>query len=97
VDVLFRSAVALYGANTLAVMLTGMGSDGLAGCRLIRARHGTVIAQDRHTSAVWGMPGAVAQAGLTYRVLPIDAIAPEILRLTGIGQQPACEHRELFA
>jgi len=97
VDVLFRSAVAVYGANILAVMLTGMGSDGLAGCRLIRAHNGTVIAQDRHTSAVWGMPGAVAQAGLAYRVLPLDAIAPEIIRLTGIGQRPACEPRESFA
>jgi len=83
VDVLFRPAAAVYGPGILAVMLTGMGSDGLAGCRLIRAHNGLVLAQDRHTSAVWGMPGAVAEAGLAHRILPLEAIAPEIIRLTG--------------
>ncbi|MDE3187427.1 MAG: chemotaxis-specific protein-glutamate methyltransferase CheB [Acidobacteriota bacterium] len=81
VDVLFRSAAAAYGAGVLAVVLTGMGSDGLAGCRVIRARGGAVLAQDRETSTIWGMPGAVAAAGLAHRVLPLPAIAPEILRL----------------
>lgn len=91
VDVLFRSAVAVYGSGTLGVMLTGMGYDGLAGCRLIREHGGSVIAQDQSTSAVWGMPGAVTEAGLAHRVLPLNAIAPEILRLAGRGQ------REVFA
>jgi two-component system chemotaxis response regulator CheB len=86
VDVLFRSAVTCYGAGTLALVLTGMGSDGLAACRLIRAAGGTILAQDQATSAVWGMPGSVAQAGLAQRVLPISAIAPEILRL--VRQSP---------
>ena len=81
VDVLFRSAAAVYGSATLAVILTGMGSDGLASCRIIRGQGGTVIAQDQATSAVWGMPGVVVQAGLAHRVLPLPAIAPEILRL----------------
>jgi two-component system chemotaxis response regulator CheB len=94
VDVLLRSAVSVYGANILAVILTGMGSDGLAGCRLIREHNGTVLAQDQETSAVWGMPGAVAQAGLAHRVLPLPAIAPEILRLTSRGQREAFELRE---
>jgi two-component system chemotaxis response regulator CheB len=94
VDVLFRSAVAVYGSRILSVILTGMGSDGLLGCRLIREHNGTVLAQDQQTSAVWGMPGAVAQAGLAHRVLPLNAIAPEILRLAGRGQREAIELRE---
>ncbi len=80
VDVLFRSAAAAYGAGVLAVVLTGMGSDGLAGCRVIRAHGGAVLAQDRATSTIWGMPGAVAVAGLAQQVLPLADIAPEILR-----------------
>ena len=94
VDVLFRSAVTVYGSHVLGVVLTGMGSDGLLGCRLIREHHGTVLAQDQPTSAVWGMPGAVTQAGLAHRVLPLNAIAPEILRLVGRGQREAAEIRE---
>jgi two-component system chemotaxis response regulator CheB len=81
VDVLFRSAVAVYSSRVLAVVLTGMGYDGLLGCRLIREHQGTIMAQDQPTSAVWGMPGAVSQAGLAHRILPLNAIAPEILRL----------------
>jgi two-component system chemotaxis response regulator CheB len=60
-----------------------MGSDGLAGSRLIRKQGGIVLAQDEATSTVWGMPGSVAQAGLAHRILPLDAIAPEILRIAG--------------
>jgi two-component system chemotaxis response regulator CheB len=94
VDVLFRSAAAIFGPATLAVVLTGMGSDGLAACRLIRAHGGIVLAQDEATSAVWGMPGAVAQAGLAQRVLPIDAIASEIIRLTSRPAGNVLETRE---
>ena len=83
VDVLFRSAAALFGPATLAIVLTGMGSDGLAACRIIHALGGTVLAQDQSTSAVWGMPGSVIQAGLAQRVLPLPSIAPEILRIVG--------------
>jgi two-component system chemotaxis response regulator CheB len=82
VDVLFRSAAAIYGPAALAVVLTGMGSDGLASSRLIRAQGGTVLAQDQATSAVWGMPGSVVQAGIAQRVLPLTLIAPEIIRLS---------------
>ncbi len=81
VDVLFRSAAKVYGSGVLAVVLTGMGSDGLAGCRIIRARGGTVLAQDRASSTIWGMPAAVANAGLAQRVLPLQSIARELLRL----------------
>jgi two-component system, chemotaxis family, protein-glutamate methylesterase/glutaminase len=80
-DVLFRSAARVYGSGVLAVVLTGMGSDGLAGCRLIRGQGGMVLAQDQATSVVWGMPGAVAQAGLAHKVLPLAAIAPESARI----------------
>jgi len=83
VDRLFRSVAKNYGAGVLGVVLTGMGSDGLAGCRAIREQGGTVLAQDQATSTVWGMPGAVAQAKLAHKVLPLDAIAPEIVRLAG--------------
>jgi two-component system, chemotaxis family, protein-glutamate methylesterase/glutaminase len=87
VDVLFRSAAEIYGNGTLAVMLTGMGSDGLEGCRKIRALGGTVLAQNQETSAVWGMPGAVVHAGLAQRVLPLSGMAPEIIRLCSSRNQ----------
>lgn len=83
VDVLFQSAAAVYGSGVLAVVLTGMGSDGLAGSRILRAKGGIVLAQDQATCVVWGMPAAVANANLAQSVLPIHAIAPEILRLAG--------------
>ena len=75
--------VLLYTAARLllAVVLTGMGSDGTHGAADIVAAGGSVIAQDEATSVVWGMPRSVAQAGLCSAVLPIDEIAPKILRL----------------
>jgi two-component system chemotaxis response regulator CheB len=79
VDVLFRSAAKTCGSGVLAVVLTGMGSDGLNGCRIIREQGGSVLAQDAASSTVWGMPGAVAGAGLANKVLPLEAIAPEII------------------
>jgi two-component system chemotaxis response regulator CheB len=82
VDVLFRSAAAVYGAGVLAVVLTGMGSDGLDGCRAIHAAGGRILVQDRATSAVWGMPGVVAEAGLADQVLPLEALAAEVVRCT---------------
>lgn len=86
VDVLFRSVAGVYGSGVLAVVLTGMGSDGLNGSRAIREHGGTLLAQDEASSTVWGMPGAVAGAGLAHKVLPLDSIVPEILRIT--GQKP---------
>jgi two-component system, chemotaxis family, protein-glutamate methylesterase/glutaminase len=83
VDVLFRSAAAAYGARVLAVVLTGMGADGLEGCRAIHAAGGRILVQDRKTSAVWGMPGVVATAGLADQVLPLEAMALEVVRSTG--------------
>jgi two-component system chemotaxis response regulator CheB len=91
VDVLFRSAARVYGAGVLAVVLTGMGMDGTSGCRAIRERGGTVLAQDQATSTVWGMPGAVVQAGLAHKVLPLDAMAEEIVRNAGRARNAGAE------
>lgn len=79
VDVLFRSAAEVYGNSLVAVMLTGMGYDGLKGSQVIKEKGGQVIAQDEATSVIWGMPGAVVQAGLADSVLPIDKITDEII------------------
>jgi two-component system chemotaxis response regulator CheB len=84
-DVLFRSVAAAFGRRVLAVVLTGMGQDGLRGCEQIHQAGGQIVAQDEATSVVWGMPGFVAQSGLASRVLPLDQIAPEIVRRAGRG------------
>jgi two-component system chemotaxis response regulator CheB len=86
VDPLFRSVVAAYDGAVLAVVLTGMGSDGRNGAAEVRAGGGTVIVQDQATSVVWGMPGAIAQAGLADEILPLDRIAEAINRhLAGVS------------
>ena len=79
VDVLFRTAADVYGSGLLAVMLTGMGYDGLKGSQAIKEKGGQVIAQDEASSVIWGMPGAVVQAGLADSVLPIEKMADEII------------------
>ena len=81
VDALFSSAAAVWGPASLALVLTGMGADGSRGATDIVAAGGSVIAQDEATSVVWGMPRCVAQAGLCSAVLPLDQIAPKIIRL----------------
>jgi two-component system chemotaxis response regulator CheB len=80
VDPLFRSAVTAYDGAVLAVVLTGMGSDGRNGAGEVRAAGGTVLVQDQATSVVWGMPGAISQAGLADEVLPLDRVAEAITR-----------------
>ncbi len=84
VDPLFESCARVAGKNLLALVLTGMGSDGRNGARHIRNAGGGVIVQDQASSVVWGMPGAVAEAGLADLVLPLNQIGPELARrLTG--------------
>jgi two-component system chemotaxis response regulator CheB len=83
VDALFASAGSVYGGAAIAVILTGMGQDGLRGVEILRAQGATVLAQDEASSVVWGMPGAVVNAGLADRVLPLEEVVPEILRITG--------------
>jgi two-component system chemotaxis response regulator CheB len=86
VDPLFRSVVAVYDGAVLAVVLTGMGSDGRNGAAEIRAAGGTVLVQDQATSVVWGMPGAISQAGLADEVLPLERMPEAITRhLAGVG------------
>jgi two-component system chemotaxis response regulator CheB len=85
VDPLFRSAVTEYDGAVLGVVLTGMGADGRNGAGDIRSAGGTVVVQDQATSVVWGMPGAIAQAGLADEILPLDRIAEAITRhLSGV-------------
>lgn len=83
VDMMLTSLAQTYGRNVLAVILTGMGHDGLDGGRAVTDADGIVIAQDEATSVIWGMPGAVAQAGLCSAVLPIDRIAPYLRQNAG--------------
>ena len=81
VDVLFRSAAEAYGSRLLAMVLTGMGKDGLRGCEAVRSRGGRILVQDEATSVVWGMPGQTAATGACSAVLPLPEIAPKIVRL----------------
>lgn len=81
VDPMLRSAVTACDGRVLVTMLTGMGQDGLAGTRQVISAGGSAVAQDEATSVVWGMPGAVAQAGLCHAVLPLPRIAPKLLEL----------------
>lgn len=87
VDVMVRSAVDVYGGDLLAVILTGMGSDGRTGCEAVASAGGTVLVQDEASSVVWGMPGAVATAGLAHAVLPVEEIAAALTRATA-GDTP---------
>lgn len=80
VDVLFRSVVPLFGGGILGIVLTGMGQDGLNGCRHIKEAGGAVMVQDQASSVVWGMPGYVAEAGLADAILPLNQIAQEITK-----------------
>jgi len=81
VDPMLRSAAASCDGRVLVTMLTGMGHDGLDGTRAVIAAGGAALAQDEATSVVWGMPGAVARAGLCHAVLPLPALAPKILQM----------------
>jgi two-component system chemotaxis response regulator CheB len=78
VDVLFNDAAAVFGASALAVVLTGMGSDGTHGAQALVEAGAMVLAQDEATSTVWGMPGSIARAGLAHEILPLERIAPTV-------------------
>src|SRR3954469_14555935 len=81
VDPMFASATEVWQGGTLAVVLTGMGSDGMRGGKQIVAAGGSVIAQDEASSVVWGMPGAATHAGICAAVLPLGQIAPKLIQL----------------
>ena len=89
VDVLFRSVAEVYKPHALAVVMTGMGQDGLRGCEHIREFGGQILAQDQASSVVWGMPGFVANAGLADKVLPLDQLGSEIICRVRNGREPS--------
>ena len=86
VDYLFHSAARMYGAGTLALVMTGMGADGLSGARAVHERGGVVLAHDAASSAVWGMPGRVTEAGIASATLPFSAIAGVLRRRVNVGR-----------
>ncbi|MEH2419945.1 MAG: chemotaxis response regulator protein-glutamate methylesterase [Nostoc sp.] len=88
VDVLLRSVAQVYGAGAIAVILTGMGQDGLHGCKCIREAGGQVLAQDKATSVVWGMPSFVVNAGLANQIVPLNQMADEIMHRIRFNQLP---------
>jgi two-component system chemotaxis response regulator CheB len=87
VDPLFTSAAEVWGAWNLALILTGMGTDGTDGAAAIAAAGGSVIAQDEATSVVWGMPGSAVEAGVCSEVLPLEQIGPKVVRMF-LGAKP---------
>jgi two-component system chemotaxis response regulator CheB len=86
VDYLFFSAARMYGAGALALVMTGMGADGLNGARAVHDRGGVVLAQDEASSAVWGMPGRVSEAGIANATLPLWQIASVLKQRTDVGR-----------
>lgn len=80
VDYLFRSVANNFQGNTTAVIMTGMGSDGVLGLRLLRRKHCHIIAQDEASCVVFGMPGEAVKAGIVDALVPLDRIADEIIR-----------------
>lgn len=89
VDVMFRSAVQMYGGGVLGLVLTGMGADGLEGSRHIVASGGEVVVQDEATSVVWGMPGAVARAGLACAEVPLPIVPTAVSARCRAGTRKA--------
>ena len=89
-DYLFRSAARVYGEGALALVMTGMGSDGFEGSLAVREAGGTVLAQDQASSAVWGMPGRVVQSGVARAAIPLaglaDALMQRVRREPGIAR-----------
>jgi two-component system chemotaxis response regulator CheB len=93
VDVMFDSVAAAFGGHALAVVLTGMGHDGRGGCATLKAAGARVVAQDEATSVVWGMPGAVVQAGSADVQLPLDDIGPKIVAMIAASARVAAVAR----
>jgi two-component system, chemotaxis family, protein-glutamate methylesterase/glutaminase len=81
VDVMFESSAGVYGAGVLGLVMTGMGDDGLAGSAHIKAQGGRVLTEDESSCIVYGMPRAVAEAGLSDRAVPLDQMLPTIMDL----------------
>ena len=92
VDVLFRSVAKAFGSKAIAVVLTGMGQDGMRGAEHLRAVGGQILVQDEASSVVWGMPGAVANAGLAEKILPLKELAAEVVSRINLSTKPAPEN-----
>jgi two-component system chemotaxis response regulator CheB len=88
VDVFFRSVADSYPGSVIAVILTGMGTDGAGGIGPLKRNGAYVIAQDEATSVVWGMPGAAVATSQVDEVLPLEAIGPTVATLLGAGTSP---------
>ncbi len=89
VDPLFRSLANTYGSKVVGVIMTGMGRDGLEGCKLLKAKGAYIIVQDKETSVVWGMPRFVTEHGLADRICSLDELTPAILEVAGLHNQMA--------
>jgi two-component system, chemotaxis family, protein-glutamate methylesterase/glutaminase len=89
VNVLFRSVADVYGGNSLAVVLTGMGQDGLLGAQRLHGEGAQIVVQDEPSSIVWGMPGAIANRGLAESIVPLDGVSDEIIRRVAAGRSGA--------
>ena len=85
VDPMFESVANAYGRDAIGVVLTGMGADGRDGARILKKRGARILVQDEASSVVWGMPGAVVEAGLQDEVLPLSSFASRLQELTGRG------------
>ncbi len=83
VDVLFKSLAEVYGGRVVAAVLTGMGQDGLEGSKLLKKKGAVIIAQDKETSVVWGMPKFVAESGIADKIVPLGTVALTIMELSG--------------
>ncbi|QOY92074.1 chemotaxis response regulator protein-glutamate methylesterase [Paludibaculum fermentans] len=95
VDALFESMATVFGAGVLAVMLTGMGQDGLNGSRALRSKGACILAQDEATSVVWGMAGAVVNAGLANETLPLDFIPKAMVTHTARTGRPLAAQNQI--
>ena len=96
-DILFTGLAATFGPRAVAVVLTGMGSDGLEGCRAVRARGGVVLAEAAETCAVFGMPRALVEAGVADQVVPVGAMAAAIAAAVGQVALPGALRRRRIA
>ncbi len=85
VDFLFRSVARTYGGRVVGVIMTGMGQDGLEGSKILKEKGAVILAQDKASSVVWGMPRFIAEQGLADRVCPLNTITTTILELTGFS------------
>jgi len=81
VDVLFQSAAEIFGSRTLGIVMTGMGSDGRSGSAWIKARNGTVFTESEETCVVYGMPGAIVEAGLSDKIIRLDRLGEVLLEV----------------